>query len=671
MTSSFPSITSTATTRVVNLERLRWARAIWILIVVVNTVYGAINLGIYTAGRLQPCVAEPCQAMQLSIQAAQEYAQSGVPFAAAALLRPILELVLVVAYTGVGILLFLRRSDDWMGLFSGMVLCLLGFQLTYSIETLPVLAPNTLPISIFLTLAMLVMAYTTLYLFPRGRFESRSVVYLLAVTLAYELTRGLAINLPQLGISSGVMLFGTVLLCGVGLTMQVRRYRSLSPAERQQVKWIIFAFTLLSGGLFLSAFQKAIVSSLDGTWYVVASLLALLIQHVFYLGLPLAFTFSMLRYRLWDADLVINRTMVYVSAVVVLIVLFFGVFFTFNAILVTVTGANSTIPLVISFIAVAALFTPVSHVVAHIIDHQIYGLRVDLFDIEKQPGQETYFVPIQEAKSGRYTGLRVASYELSALLGRGAMSEVYSAQDLTTAGTVAVKMLPPELATQPESLLRFQREADALRQLNHPSIVRMISSGMSDGQHYLAMEWIDGETLLTRMNQTPPLTVRESLVIIAEIASALDASHAAGIVHRDVKPSNILLRRTDQAVQAVLTDFGIVKLMNDKTLSSRESFVGTPYYVAPEQITTSTTIDHRADIYGLGLVAYQLLVGRHPFNMSRAAVVFAHLNQPPPDPRSINPDLPISTSEALLKALAKSPNNRFNSAGAFAAALAD
>jgi len=267
--------------------------------------------------------------------------------------------------------------------------------------------------------------------------------------------------------------------------------------------------------------------------------------------------------------------------------------------------------------------------------------------------------------------LRVASYELSALLGRGAMSEVYSAQDLTTAGTVAVKMLPPELATQPESLLRFQREADALRQLNHPSIVRMISSGMSDGQHYLAMEWIDGETLLTRMNQTPPLTVRESLVIIAEIASALDASHAAGIVHRDVKPSNILLRRTDQAVRAVLTDFGIVKLMNDKTLSSRESFVGTPYYVAPEQITTSTTIDHRADIYGLGLVAYQLLVGRHPFKMSRAAVVFAHLNQPPPDPRSINPDLPISTSEALLKALAKSPNNRFNSAGAFAAALAD
>ncbi len=669
MTSSFPSITSRATTRVINRNRLRWARVIWILIVVINTVYGAINLGVYTAGRLQPCVAEPCQVMQLSVQGTQEYADSHVPFAAAALLRPVLELILVVAYTGVGILLFIRRSDDWMGLFAGMVLCLLGFQLTYSIEILPVLAPNTLPVSIFLTLTMLVMAYTTLYLFPSGRFEQRQTVYLLAVTLAYELTRGLAINLPQLGISSGAMLFGTVLLCGVGLTMQVRRYRSLSPAERQQVKWVIFAFTLLSAGLLLSGVQKAVVPSLEGMPYVIASLLLVVIQHALYLGLPLAFVFSMLRYRLWDADLAINKTMVYVSAGVVLIVLFFGIFFVFNAILISVIGTNSTLPLVISLVTIVALFTPVSHVVAGFIDRQVYGFRVELFDIEKRSTQETYFVSAQQAKSGQYTGLRVASYQLTELLGKGAMSEVYTAYDLTSGDTVAVKMLPSELAVQAESRLRFQREANALRQLDHPNIVRMVSSGMSDGQHYLAMEWIDGMTLLTRMGQSPRLTPKEALAIIGDIATALDASHAAGIVHRDVKPSNILLRQTNKGVQAILTDFGIVKLMNDETISGRESFIGTPYYVAPEQIMTSTNIDHRADIYALGLVAYQLLAGRHPFAVSRTAVVFAHLNQPPTDPRNINPDLPISTSQALLKALAKNPDDRFRSAGAFAVAL--
>jgi len=353
----------------------------------------------------------------------------------------------------------------------------------------------------------------------------------------------------------------------------------------------------------------------------------------------------------------------------VLIVLFFGLFFALNAALVSVIGTNSTLPLVISLLGVVALFTPVSRGMARFIDRQVYGFRVELFDIEKRSTHETFFVPAQDAKAGRYTGVRVAGYMLNGVLGKGAMSEVYTAQDSVNGQVVAVKMLPPEMALQSESRLRFQREANALRQLNHTNIVRMLSSGMSDGQHYLAMEWINGETLLTRLHQSPPLTSAESLAIIGEIAQALDASHAAGIVHRDVKPSNILLRQTDSGVQAVLTDFGIVKVMGDKTISGKESFIGTPYYVAPEQITTSTSIDHRADIYALGLVAYQLLVGRHPFKVSRAAVVFAHLNQPPADPRSINPDLPISTSDALLKALEKNPADRFNSAGAFATAL--
>ncbi len=130
MTYASPYKSATLTTRVINLNRLRWARAIWIAIVLVNTLYGVINLIAYTSGRLQPCSAEPCLGFQLSVHATEQYALSGVPFAVAALMRPVLETVLVMVYTGVGLLIFRRRSDSWMGLISSLTLCLHGFQLT-------------------------------------------------------------------------------------------------------------------------------------------------------------------------------------------------------------------------------------------------------------------------------------------------------------------------------------------------------------------------------------------------------------------------------------------------------------------------------------------------------------------------------------------------------------
>jgi serine/threonine-protein kinase len=657
------------TTRIINLGRLRLARKVWMVLVAFNILYGVINLGFYTAARLQPCVAEPCLPMQLSVHAAEQFSLSGVPFAAAALLRPVLEALSVMVYCGVSIVLFRRRSGDWMGVFTSLTLCLQGFQLTYSIDTLPIIEPLTLPINLFLTMTMLGVAYTVLYLFPSGRFTPRWSIFLLLLTLAYEWPRGILINLPESGINSGLLLIGTLVLGVVGLSLQVWRYRLLSPVERQQVKWVIFAFFLLMGGLALSAVQKAVIPSLDGTFYVVSSLLAVVIQQALYLGLPLAFAFSMLRYRLWDADLAINKTLVYASSVVVLIVMFWGLFFTLNAALISVIGANSTLPLILSVIVVAGLFTPVSRRLARFIDHQVYGFRVELFDIERQSAEETHFMPVREAKPGRYTGTRVGAYDLGAVLGKGAMSEVYAAQDTTSGQVAAVKLLPPELSVQAEARLRFQREAEALRQLNHPNVVRMLSSGMSDGIHYLAMELVDGQNLLDRLNYHVSMTYDEAIAVIRDVAAALDASHAAGIIHRDVKPSNVLLHQTDKGTRAVLTDFGIVKLMQDETASMKEAFIGTPYYVAPEQITASKMIDHRADIYALGIVAYQLLTGRHPFKVSRAAVVFAHLNQPPPDPRSIRPDLSRSVVAVLLKALAKDPDDRYQSAGAFAEAL--
>lgn len=660
---------STVTMPIVNAQRLRWARAIWVVLVAVNTLYGLANWLVYTSLRLQPCAPETCLAMQIPTNAAVYFAQNGIPFAAAALVRPIFEAILVTIYTGVGIVLFRRRSDDWMGMLSGLTLCLLGFQLTYSIETLPVLMPQTLPISLLLSLSMSFAAYTSLYLFPIGRVEPRWTAYLLILTLVYEVPRGVFINLPELGINPGQMLYGTLILCGAGLWLQVWRFKRLAALERQQVKWVILAFLWLIAGMSLSAVQRVVIPNLEGTTYVISSLLAVVVQHVMYLALPIAFAFSMLRYRLWDADLVINKTLVYISSSIALVVITYGLFLALNALLVNMVGQQSPIPLVISLVTAIFLFPIVSSQLARLIDRQIYGLRVELSHLDTQSGAETYFIPTTDAKTGKYTGFQVGVYVLRALLGKGAMSEVYTAQDALNGQMVALKLLPAEMAAQGEALARFQRESKALARLNAPNIVQMVSNGMSGGLHYLALEWVGQQTLSDRLTQDLPMSFDEAFALIGDIAAALDASHAAGVIHRDVKPSNILLRSSGSKTQAVLTDFGVAKL-TDEDETNEHHFVGTPYYAAPEQITTSTAIDHRADIYALGIVAYQMLTGRHPFKVSPAAVVFAHLNRPPTDPHFIRPDLSKSARQALFKALAKNPDARYDSAGAFAAALA-
>jgi serine/threonine-protein kinase len=466
------------------------------------------------------------------------------------------------------------------------------------------------------------------------------------------------------------MQLGSIVLSAIGLYCQWLRYRQLSPVERQQLKWVLLAVGLLLGGLLTSIVSNMIVPSLDGAAFVAISLLALVVQYALYLGLPLAFAFSMLRYRLWDADIVINRTLVYAASTFILSVMFFGLFFALKAGLGALAGVDSTLPLVISTAMIAALFNPVRARLARFVDKQIYGFRIELKDIRNRPVHETHFVALKNISVGQHNGKQVGGYRLLGLLGKGGMGEVYAADAPDESGLVAVKILPPELATQTEPLARFELEAKLLGRLNHPHIVRTMGAGTTDGLHYLVMELIDGQTLSERIKQTPPMSRPVALGIIRDIAAALDTAHAAGIVHRDIKPSNILLRSTTEGVEAVLTDFGIAKLVQDATTSLTQSnLVGTLDYIAPEQIIASREVDHRADIYALGVIAYQLLVGQHPFGGSPAALLFAHLNQPAPDPREVQPDFSRSLSQALLKALAKKPDERYGSASDFARAL--
>lgn len=614
---------------------------VWLGIVVVSTVFGVISLLVLAALRLDVCAVEPCFPAQFSPETARKYTDNGVPFAVIALLRPVLEIITAMTYMVVGIVIFRRRSDDWMGLLTSLMLCLLGFRLTGFTGIMPQVFPETRPMGLALTSLMFISAYLTLYLFPNGRLYPRWAVVPLVITLAYELLRGVALYVPIFGTDVASQLpFGGILLGSIGLYCQIRRYNTISPIERQQLKWVILAVALLLGGLFTNTVSNIAVPILEGSAYVVISLLAAVAQYALFLGLPLAFAFSMLRYRLCDADLVINRALVYAALSITLSVLFFTLFFVLQAGLKGLS-TDSTLPLIISTGVVAALFNPARAQLARFVDKQIYGFRVELRDIRNRPAHDTRFMSANQAVSGPQTGKLIGGYRLAGLLGKGGMGEVYAAQHSETEAIAAIKLLPPEMAAQAEPLARFEREADLLSRLSHPNIVRTMGAGLSDSFHYLAMELIDGLTLSERMKQSPALSRQEAIALIRDIAAGLDAAHAAGVIHRDVKPSNVLLRPTVEGVQAVLTDFGIAKLAQDATSSlARSNLVGTLDYIAPEQIIASRAVDHRADIYALGMIAYQLLVGQHPFvGMPAAGLLFAHLHQPPPEPRDLRPDL--------------------------------
>lgn len=267
-------------------------------------------------------------------------------------------------------------------------------------------------------------------------------------------------------------------------------------------------------------------------------------------------------------------------------------------------------------------------------------------------------------KSGDYIDER---YRLEQHIGSGAMGAVFKATDEESACTVAVKLLAPALVADPHFVARFQAEARALSRLNHPGIVRVFDFGRSESVCYLVMAFVAGETLQNYAVSRAPLDAAECSALVTQIAAALDHMHAAGLVHRDLKPGNIMI---DDAGQLTLIDFGLVK-GETVGLTRTGQTMGTFAYMAPEQFMGSRAVTAAADIYALGVIAYQLLTGRLPFTGSDAELVDAQRYRTPSGLCQYNPKLSVAGELAVLKALAKQPEQRFASAGAFAAAFSD
>src|SRR5215207_255003 len=264
-------------------------------------------------------------------------------------------------------------------------------------------------------------------------------------------------------------------------------------------------------------------------------------------------------------------------------------------------------------------------------------------------------------------GRKLGKYTLEARLGEGGMAAVYQSQHPQFHRPVAIKILPPTIGQDPSFRARFEREGRTISSLNHPSIIRVYDIDEVDGLFYMVMDLLPGGTLEARLREGG-LDRRWSVDVIVKMAEALDYAHTRGVIHRDIKPSNILL---DAESQPVLADFGIARMAqaeSDPNLTAAGTVMGTPAYMAPEQLTGGQP-DARSDIYSLGVVLNQLLAGRAPFTGDTMAVVSAHLTKPPPPLRDYVPDLPPALEAVVLQALSKQPEHRFKSAGVFTQAL--
>jgi serine/threonine-protein kinase len=259
------------------------------------------------------------------------------------------------------------------------------------------------------------------------------------------------------------------------------------------------------------------------------------------------------------------------------------------------------------------------------------------------------------------TGTVLAGYRVQRLLGEGAMGAVYLAEDTATGRQVALKLLAPEVAQDERFRERFLRESHLAASLDHPHIVPIFASGEVNGVLYLAMAYIPGSDLRQLLRREAPLEAERALALVSQVAEALDAAHSAGLVHRDVKPGNILVSEADHAY---VCDFGLARHVTSvSSLTGDRGFVGTIDYVPPEQIK-GAAIDSRADVYALGCVLYECLAGARPFEReSELAVVYAHLNETPSRLSDYGVELPAAFDEVFATALAKAPSERYSTCG--------
>jgi serine/threonine-protein kinase len=569
--------------------------------------------------------------------------------------------------------IFWRRSDDKVALLMSAALMTFVPILGGPASRLPFDQPLWLWPVIVGQVISSTCILVTFYLVPDGRFVPSWTRWLVIPFLLWEIPRvidnqGIGSLFPRLPIPT---IFLTVVLWfGTDVYAQIYRYRRSTPAQQHQTRWVVFGFATAIFGLMLFLLSELFIFPLVREDSLARLLYRMFVNLFFIYGpaavVPISLAIAVLRYRLYDIDLIINRGLVYGTLTLLLALVYFVV-----VTLVQAITNQSDLALAASSLLISFLFLPTRRRLQNVIDHRFYGLRLNLNQLAALQK------PKAIANPGALTGRRLGAYQVEGVLGRGGMGEVYKGYQMGLNRPVAIKVMPPELAANPEYRARFEREAQTVASLRHPNIVQVFDFGSHDDLHYMVMEYLEGKELNDYLYEQSKLTLPETRSILRDVAAALDYAHSMGLVHRDVKPSNVMLQNLtsarleiEETVRAVLMDFGITKWVTAGAGMTHTGILGTLDYMAPEQIISARQVDQRADIYALGVMAYHMLTGKKPFVSENAGqLLFAHLQQPPPDPRHLDENIPSPVAKAILKAMSKQPEDRFQSAGEFAAAL--
>jgi Protein kinase domain len=667
---AFMAATEAATVINVNTRlhsrTLTIARAAWIGLVLITLAVFFVGLPLSYH-----------KALNVSPSTVAALARLGLPASFAAVFLTALDTASILGFTLIAVLLFWRRSDDWMVMFVGLLLILTGFVYTDPGYNLNV--PYWI-VGVLVALGETCQA-VFFYVFPDGRFVPRWVRWLVLPLIVWRLIMWIGIYLPHLAVinpdsaerygyvpqdSIDIGLFLLILV--LGIVSQVYRYRRVSTlAQRQQAKWLLFGtfvtVAVVGAYVFLVNTLGLLEPSNSSNFVAFATLR--LIRQIALMIVPVCIAISITRYRLWNIDLIINRGLVYGT----LTVIYVGSVLVLQLVFQAVTGGQqSTIAVALSTAVIAAVFQPMRRGLQRAIDRRFYPMRIDPEQFTRQP------LPIPNP--GALTNTTLGSYQVLELLGRGGMGEVYKGRHPTLDRTVAIKILPDTLANKAEFRARFEREAKTVASLRHPNIVNVFDFGNVGGTYYMVMEYISGLELNDYLEERGPIPLPEAFPFISDIAGALDYAHEQGLVHRDVKPSNVMLQKvtatgsSTRTLRAILMDFGVAKIINANTGLTQTGAMGTLDYMAPEQIMSAKEVDSRADVYALGVMIYQMLTGELPYKGSNAGqILFAHLQEAVPDPRAVAPTMAEHVALAIMRALAKSPEERFQTAGALSAAL--
>ncbi|MBN1312625.1 MAG: protein kinase [Anaerolineae bacterium] len=588
--------------------------------------------------------------------------------------RAIADIVTVLAFLAAAVLLAVRRSRSWLILFLSMTLVLAGVNYTDAFFGLyeAVWPPSSVTTLVGVTSALAeICQLAAFFVFPNGRLTPRWLVWLLVIWIPYRLMAWTVFYPQQLAPGLRIIdLLVQFAFFGVGIGGQIYRYRyAVIPAHRQQTKWIVYgmSFAVLALILYNVIGTAPALSVPDTTPRLIYVISGTIITRATLLLIPIAVASSILRYRLWEIDLIINRSLVYGTLAVLVIGLFVGCALLIERLFASLTGGQSAmIAIAVSGAVFGVMFQSVQRRLQTFVDRRFYGIFVNY----QRSSQATRPMLIGAGQ----IGTEIDGYELLEPLGSGGMSVVYKGRQPSLGRLVAIKILPETLAHRPDFRQRFEREARFVASLRHTNIVRLFDFGESGNVCYMVMEFLDGQSLADRLREVGTCPLDEVREIIGEIAEALDYAHQQGIIHRDIKPSNVMLvpntATGSRGERAVLMDFGIARMVGGMTKLTNTGLAGTFDYISPEQIRDAQDFDGRVDVYSLGVMAFQMLTGKLPFTASNpGALLIAHLQQPAPDPRSLQSALPEEVATAVLKALEKEPAKRFVTAGAMAEAI--